>query len=123
MSDRIQSSNLGTLTQELLASAVPMTAEDTGDVISALGWKPTGACMLVAAIWRKAVSGDVNSAKLIREMNGEIEADNTAVDLSGMSDAMLRRMAEGTEINPTTAGAVPLPLGKGGKEKEYEVPW
>lgn len=107
MNGKKQSSNLGTLTQELLASAVPMTIEDTGDIISALGWKPTGACMLVAAIWRKAVSGDVNSAKLIREMSGEIDNDSSAVDLSSMSDAMLRKMAGiDTVGRPLAAAAV-----------------
>ena len=81
--------NLGSLTRELLSTEIRCEPETAQEVCSEAGIPTTGAALLVAATWLKAYKGDVNAAKLIREMNGESNDSDTAVDLSAMSDAAL----------------------------------
>ena len=104
-----QSSELGVLTKELMAALVPTPeeAEDITEAMSLIGWRRTGAALLVYSIYQKACKGDVPAAKLIREMNDEVPADSgsglgsgiegmsaaeAAVYLSGLSDEELLRM-------------------------------
>ena len=86
--------NLGSLTRELLSTEIRCEPETAQEVCSEAGIPTTGAALLVAATWLKAYKGDVNAAKLIREMNGENNESDTAVNLSAMSDAALLAMAE-----------------------------
>ena len=86
--------NLGSLTRELLSTEIRCEPETAAEVCSEAGIPYTGAALLVAATWLKAYKGDVNAAKLIREMNGENNDSDNAVDLSAMSDAALLAMAE-----------------------------
>lgn len=67
----MQSADLGDLTRELLRSLAPTEAEaeDASAGIGMLGWKRTGAAMLVYGIWQKACRGDVSAAKLLRELS------------------------------------------------------
>ena len=88
--------NLGSLTRELLSTEIRCEPETAQEVCSEAGIPYTGAGLLVAAIWLKAFKGDVNAAKLIREMNGESNDTDNAVDLSAMSDAALLALARGT---------------------------
>ena len=85
--------NLGSLTRELLSAEIRCEPETAQEVCSEAGIPYTGAGLLVAATWLKAYKGDVNAAKLIREMNGENNDSDNAVDLSAMSDAALFAMA------------------------------
>ena len=85
--------NLGSLTRELLSTEIRRKPETAQEVCSEVGLPYTGAALLVAATWLKAYKGDVNAAKLIREMNGESNDTDNAVDLSAMSDAALFAMA------------------------------
>ena len=85
--------NLGSLTRELLSTEIRCEPETAQEVCSEAGIPYTGAALLVAATWLKAYKGDVNAAKLIREMNGESNESDNAVDLSAMSDAALFAMA------------------------------
>ena len=90
----MQSAELGALTRELMAKDVPDAPDgDVSDLVAQLGWRRTGASMLVTALWQKACRGDVSAAKLIREMNGENPCESETVDLSAISDAALMRMA------------------------------
>ena len=89
--------NLGSLTRELLSTEIRCEPETAQEVCSEAGMPYTGAALLVAATWLKAYKGDVNAAKLIREMNGESNDTDSAVDLSAMSDAALLALA-GTEF-------------------------
>ena len=83
--------NLGSLTRELLSTEIRREPETAQEVCSEVGIPYTGAALLVAATWLKAYKGDVNAAKLIREMNGENNDSDNAV--SAMSDAALFAMA------------------------------
>ena len=102
-----QSSELGVLTKELMSALVPTPeeAEDITEAMSLIGWKRTGAALLVYSIYQKACKGDVPAAKLIREMNDEVPAAGdagagtdgmnsaeAAVYLAGLSDEELLRM-------------------------------
>ena len=104
-----QSSELGVLTKELMAALVPTPeeAEDITEAMSLIGWRRTGAALLVYSIYQKACKGDVSAAKLIREMNDEVPADGgagsgtdgmnaaeAAVYLAGLSDEELLRMTK-----------------------------
>ena len=73
-----QSAELGVLTRELMEKLVPEAAEDASDGLGMLGWKRTGAALLVYSMWQKACKGDVSAAKLIREMNGEADEEGGA---------------------------------------------
>ena len=76
-----------------MAKPVPSNIDTDLDVLVAeLGWKRTGSSMLVTALWAKACKGDVNAAKLIRELNGETTVEDGAVDYSSVSDAALRKL-------------------------------
>ena len=60
--------NLGSLTRELLSTEIRCEPKTAQEVCSEAGIPYTGAGLLVAATWLKAYKGDVNAAKLIREM-------------------------------------------------------
>ena len=94
--EKKQSSSLGALTQELMAMDVPADISDElPDLVASLGWRRTGSTMLVSAIWLKALKGDGTAAKLLRELTGESVGDDEAVDLSAISDAVLKKLAGG----------------------------
>ena len=117
-----QSTNLQNLTQELLASDLRMSKDTPQSVCDAAGWKYTGAALLVAGVWLKAKSGDVNAAKLIREMNGETTDMDGAGDLSALSDAALWAIAR-SAVNGAAgipAAAVPVPPEDSGEPDEVE---
>lgn len=96
-----QSADLSELTRELLEDLVPteQEAEDVSAALGTLGWRRTGAAMLVFCLWQKACRGDVSAAKLIRELSMESAAVPEKEDgelsseaLSAMSDAELLKL-------------------------------
>lgn len=87
-----QSSNLGILTRELMAAPVPDDVSDVSQFLSEMGLKRTGAAMLLGSVFKKACSGDVSAAKLLREMNEEAETEDGMPDYGKFSDAVLYRM-------------------------------
>ena len=100
-----QSTDLGELTRELLEDLVPTEdeAEDISSALGNLGWRRTGAAMLVFCLWQKACRGDVSAAKFIRDLSLERAEDpeNEETDpapevLSSMSDAELLKLLEGS---------------------------
>ncbi|MDO5446068.1 MAG: hypothetical protein Q4F31_10675 [Eubacteriales bacterium] len=94
MNTNYNDSNLGSLTRELLSSEIYDSPESPQEVCDAVGWRHTGAALLVAGVWCKAKAGDVNAAKLVRELNGENTDMDGAADLSLMSDAALFALAK-----------------------------
>jgi len=109
-----QSSNLGVLTRELMATLVPDEISDVSQFLSEVGLKRTGAAMLLGSVFKKACSGDVSAAKLIREMNDEVEADESGLDYSKLSDAVLYKMLCREEIPPCFA------FGEAGERSETD---
>ena len=92
-----QSVSLGELTSELMGTEISLNSETAVDVCRDAGWRFTGAALLVSALWMKAYKGDVNAAKIVRELNGEGPKEDGAVSLDSLSDAELYRMAMETE--------------------------
>ena len=88
-----QSVSLGELTSELMGTEISLNSETAVDVCRDAGWRFTGAALLVSALWMKAYKGDVNAAKIVRELNGEGPKEDGAVSLDSLSDAELYRMA------------------------------
>lgn len=111
-----QSTDLGELTRELLGDLVPTEDEydDVSSALGTLGWRRTGAAMLVFCLWQKACKGDVSAAKLIRELSTEPAAlpegedpEVSAETLSSMSDAELLRLLGGSLPLEKAENAVP----------------
>lgn len=84
---------LGGLTKELLEAKIYYVPETVEAVISELKFPSTCGAILVCSMWLKACKGDVNAAKLLREMNGEGSAVLSDYDLSSMSEASLLELA------------------------------
>ena len=93
-----QSVSLGELTSELMGTEISLNSETAVDVCRDAGWRFTGAALLVAALWMKAYKGDVNAAKIVRELNGEGPKEDGAVSLDSLSDAELYRMLTEAEF-------------------------
>ena len=88
----MQSSNLGTLTQELMETLVPDDLSDVSEVLMQIGWKRTGAAYLIGSIYKKACLGDVSAAKLLKELTENTMEDESGTDVTKLSDAALYRM-------------------------------
>ena len=94
------SGSLTDLTQMMLKEKLPMT-EDVWEALRQMGYEQTcGAAVVVFGLIQKGVKGDVNAAKLLRDMNGEgAEADDPLeTGFSGMTDAELVRIVRGIDI-------------------------
>ncbi|MDO5445816.1 MAG: hypothetical protein Q4F31_09390 [Eubacteriales bacterium] len=85
--------SLGGLTQRVLSSAVSVASVTPEEIAADCGLPFTGGALLVCSLWLKAYKGDVNAAKLIREMNGETDSSVQAADLSKLSDEALLALA------------------------------
>ena len=120
-----QSTDLGELTRELLENLVPTEeeGEDISSALGTLGWRRTGAAMLVFCLWQKACRGDVSAAKFIRDLSLERAEDpeNEETDpapevLSSMSDAELLKLLGKSFYGEKADGSDPG--RKTGAEKE-----
>ena len=93
------SGSLTDLTQMMLKEKLPMT-EDVWEALKQMGYEQTCGAAVVFGLIQKGIKGDVNAAKLLRDMNGEgAEADDPLeTGFSGMTDAELVRIVRGIDI-------------------------
>ena len=101
MNEETKALSLQTLTQQMLASRMPM-AEENEAALFELGIKPTCGATLVYSMILKACKGDTSAAKFIKELNGEGCDELEAITgvMTAYSEGMLRRLAGQLPVEP-----------------------
>ena len=99
--DESKTLSLQGLTQQMLASRMPL-AEETEAALFELGIKPTCGATLVYSMIQKACKGDTSAAKFVKELNGEGGDELEAITgvMTAYSEGMLRRLAGQLPVEP-----------------------